>query len=132
MTTTSVLSYLPGELLLTIVGEWIGNALTFCAFDAAMCNRNLREQYLWSLQSYSSVILSKIHFETAKSSSNPHQCVPYVFSYWCMKRGLSPKSLSLAFLYPPLNPTEPENKRKESNDSFDIEVFSNIEMLLFD
>jgi len=129
MTTTSVLSYLPGELLLTIVGEWIGNALTFCAFDAAMCNRNLREQYLWSLQSYSSAILSKIHFETAKSSSNPHQCVPYVFSYWCMKRGLSPKSLSLAFLYPPLNPTEPENKRKESNDSFDIEVFSNIEML---
>ena len=94
---------LPDELWISILHEWIDKPVLLCAFDMALCNRSLREQYLiWLHVATRGTfhIFSHIHFETTLEHGKhgmSHQGVPDTFFDWCKKRQINPKSLSYCF-----------------------------------
>ena len=78
---------LPDELWISILHEWIDKPILLCAFDLALCNRLLREQYLlWLRERGTFNIFSHIHFEITVGHDKfgmSQQGVYDTFFDWC-------------------------------------------------
>jgi len=95
MNSSNILDNIPEELWVSILSEWIGKDKALGAFDAALCNKLLRDRYLWWLQQ-SSLIYAKLLFDTTRCPMNFSRCVPGGFLYWCDRRKIRPKLMSMA------------------------------------
>ena len=86
------------EIWLTILNEWVDRGISLCALDAALCNKCLRNSYLqWLRLAPSTFMLRNMKFELMRSAKK--MPVADSFLYWCKKRNVYPKLLSMYFNY---------------------------------